>query len=340
MTMRIKSKSLKAYLKGTRERCNQVVATLRHQHPNIRTDDLTWFFVHCLDPLMIKFDDQNNQITFKIAQAGFEFGLELIRFNWLKSDEKKELLTKVWCRFYPEVEVLVTQSPDELFAGTFNSFSNISLYGNEKADAWLDCMIDSAGLIGSIDHFKSAGVVCAWSIGLAHFRPLALSILRELPHKLSKQLLNLTEHEDLLVFLENLSKNSWFHSKQLAAQHGINEQFRIGKCALVGGDFSLPPKVFVSEDQLYVLADHTLWRLYADKFGATLILDDQLEQKDVLIIEGQIKNDSKLSSLANFEDILDINSSAKLDNTVVFTSDETFSVIISCYFNENNRSLL
>jgi len=328
----MKSVALKAYFQAERDACNQMVASVRHQYPNLNLDDLNWFLTDCLDPVVLTLDGQSNQITFHIAHVGFKYGLELASFNWLKSETKKALLFKVWNDLYPRVDSVLKESPSELFAGTSNSLNNILAFGEDKPNAWLDLMIKSCDEINSIEQFKIIGVVSAWLVGLAQYRDIALQKINELPDVVTRKLFKLSDSHDLNYHFDQLKANRWFEPQQIktnTTSTEISEKYRIGKCSFVGGDFPLPPKIFVEGDQLYVLSGTHIWRLYADSFGATLIPSDNLKPEDLKQIDQQISNTPKLLSLGCFSDLTDINSVAQLDDTLVFTSLETFTVIIT-----------
>lgn len=328
----MKSAALKAYFQAERDTCNQMVASVRHQYPNLNLDDFKWFLTHCLDPLIVTLDGQSNQITFHVAHAGFQYGLELASLNWLKSESKKALLFKAWNDLYPRVDSLLSLSPGELFAGTSNSLNNILAFGEEKPNSWLDLMIKSCDEISSIEQFKITGVVSAWLAGLAQYREIALQKINELPDGVTRKLFKLSDSHDLNFHFDQLKASRWFEPQQIKASTSgteIREKYRIGKCSFVGGDFPLPPKIFVEDEQMYVFSDTHIWKLYADSFGATLIPSDNLQPEELKQIEQQISNNPKLTSLGRFSDLTDINSVAQLDDTLVFTSPETFSVIIT-----------
>jgi hypothetical protein len=327
----MKSAALKAYFQAERDTCNQMVASVRHQYPNLNLDDFNWFLTDCLDPVVRTLDGQSNQITFHIAHVGFKYGLELASFNWLKVETKKALLFKVWNDLYPRVDSVLKESPSELFAGTSNSLNNILAFGEDKPNVWLDLMIKSCDEISSIEQFKVIGVVAAWLAGLAQYRDIALQKINELPDAVTRKLFKLSDSHDLNYHFDQLKTSRWFEPQQIKTSPTatIREKYRIGKCSFFGGDFPLPPKIFVEGDQLYVLSDTHIWRLYADSFGATLIPSDNLQPEELKQIDQQISNNPKLISLDRFSDLTDINSVAQLDDTLVFTSPETFSVIIT-----------
>mgnify|MGYP003632084659 CR=1 FL=1 len=328
----MKSVALKAYFQAERDTCNQMVASVRHQYPNLNLDDFNWFLTDCLDPVVLSLDSQSNQITFHVAHAGFKYGLELACFNWLKSETKKAILFKVWNDLYPRVDSVLKESPSELFAGTSNSLNNILAFGEDKLNVWLDLMIKSCDEINSIEQFKIIGIVSAWLAGLAQYREIALQKINELPDVVTRKLFKLSDSHDLNYHFDQLKTSRWFEPQQIKTSKTgteIREKYRIGHCSLVGGDFPLPPNVFVEDDLLYVISDTHIWRLYADSFGATLIPSDNLQPEELKQIDQQISNNSALRSLGRFSDLTDINSVAQLDDTLVFTSPETFSVIIT-----------
>ncbi|CZF87056.1 hypothetical protein [Grimontia marina] len=177
-----------------------------------------------------------------------------------------------------------------------------------------------------------AGCVCAWLTGLAQYREIALTKIAALPEPLVRKLFKLTDSQNLDAFTLQLNEKRWTQSRQVPKSEkgpDVVERYRIGKCSLVGGEFPLTPRVYIEDEQLYVLSDTRVWRLFADSFGATLVPEDKLLAKDINRVEQKIVNDRQLIPCDSFNDIADINSVALLDDTLVFTSTETFSVIIA-----------
>ncbi len=85
----MKSSALQLFFQAERDTCNQMVASVRHQSQLFDSNDLNWFLLNCLDPLMLNLDGQSNHISFPVAHAGFIHGLELVSLNWIKSDDKR-----------------------------------------------------------------------------------------------------------------------------------------------------------------------------------------------------------------------------------------------------------
>ena len=330
----MKSTALKAYFQTERVNCNQMVASVRHQYPNLNLDDFDWFLSHCLDPLMMTLEGQGNRIKFPVAHAGFQHGLELTSFSWAKSEFKKALLLKAWNNLFPRLVAPLIQHPGELFAGTINSLSNILAFGEQKPNTWLDLMITSSDEINALEQFKITGILCAWLAGLAHFREIALNKMSELPDESIRKLFKLSDSQDLGLYFHQLKASRWLNAQPKRANTSgteIQERYRIGKCSLVGGDFPATPRVFVENDQLYVLSGEHIWRLYADSFGVALISGDNLLPENVTRFDKLVSNNPKLLSKSCFGDLNEINSLALLDDTLVVASLETFSVIIAEY---------
>lgn len=328
----MKSSALSTYFQAERENCNQMVASIRHQYPHLKLDDFNWFLSHCLDPVMSNLDGQSNAVTFPVAHAAFQFGLELTCLNGCKSADKKDRSQSIWRQFFPAFETLLLTHPSEVFAVTYNALNNIASFGEEKPQAWLALMTTIADDLTTIEHFKSMGIVAAWLVGLAHFRTVALIKLTEATESLIKTLFNLSGHQDVAGFLKQLKEQRWFGDQRLSAETNsqpIAEQYRLGACRLVGGEFPLPPTVFVEDNQVYVESGSLFWRLYADRFGSTLIpCDSQLVEE--LMATEKSRSDCQLAiSQDYFSDLSGIHSIAQLDDTVVLTSEDTFSVIIA-----------
>lgn len=327
----MKSSSLQLFFKTERDNCNQMVASARHQSQLVDIDDFNWFLSHCLDPLMINFDGQSNQVSFPIAYAGFKHGLELTSLNWLKNDYKKEVVLNTWNELYNKAPKLVQGTPSKVFSETSNLISHLVSFGGEKPQNWLRLMSKISDDLDSNEALKGAGVVCAWMSGLAQFRELALQQLDSLSPRTVRILFNLTDTHNLAFHLENLRSDRWGKANNSLSQSNpppYTMEKRIGQCDLLGGEFPTPPKALVSAGQLFIKSGELAWQLYADLFGATLIPIDMPEFRDVAGGPQQAVEFSTFQNVLGLNDLKDASSIASLKDTVVLTSNETFSVII------------
>jgi len=316
-----------------------MVASVRHQSQLVDIDDFNWFLSNCLDPLMVNFDGQSNQISFPIAHAGFKHGLELASLNWLKNDYKKEIVLNTWSKFYNKALKLVQDTPNKVFSETSNLLSHIVGFGNEKPQNWLRLMSNILDELDSHETLKGAGVVCAWMSGLAHFRELALQQLDSLSPRTVRILFGLTDTHNLAFHLENLRADRWGKVSSSLSQSNpplYTMEKRIGQCHLLGGEFPTPPETLVSDGQLFIKSGELTWQLYADTFGATLIPFDMPELKELAGAPYQATEFSTFKNVLGLNDLNDASSIASLKDTVALTSSETFSVIILSISNASN----
>ncbi|OZG74151.1 hypothetical protein BTA51_03775 [Hahella sp. CCB-MM4] len=326
----MKSAALKLFFQAERETCNQMVISVRHQSQLFDTNDLNWFVVNCLDPLMLNLDGQSNQTSFPVAHAGFIHGLELVSLNWIKSDDKRDFVLKAWNEYYPKILNIIQLAPHKVFAETSNLFSHLLGFGHERPLCWLSMMSKVLGELDSYELFKQAGFVCAWMAGLAHFRDTALNQLETMPAPIVRALFDLSDDIDLKSHLARLRNSRW--AKKLSAtENGTPSSYcverRIGRCDLLGGEFPLPPQALNYRGQLLIKSGELAWQLHADAFGSTLIPSDIRDLQDAAaVVDVQVL--SAFSNIAGLHDVSGFSSVACLTDTVVLTSQETFAVII------------
>ena len=327
----MKSEALQHYLKVERDYCNQMVASVRHQSQSLDTAEFTWFLSDCLDPLMAALDERSNQEAFPVALAGFKHGLELAALNWLKNDEKKEILQQLWGGHYLEIIDIVQQEPVKTFTQTGNLLSHLNSLDSGHPQTWLNIMSRVTGVLEDHAQLEKTGLVGTWMAGLAHYRESAMRQLATLPETLARKLLGLPDARYLKQYLDELAKNRWLTVQSVADDNPVAThklKARIGSCTLLGGDLPVPPEVFAGEDRFFVHSGDLAWQLYVDAYGSSLLPCDPNDLKRHNNTNNQARKLSGLRQIPGLEDISDISSTASLADTVALTSAETFAIIV------------
>lgn len=330
----MKSILLKQVFETERQFCNQAVSQAKHQSPLLEISDFQWFLTACLDPLMVHYDTVDFEEAKAVALSGFQHGLELTGLNWFKQPERKDLILNTWNTLFPNLLLLVSKHPGMIFSQTSNLYSHLLTFGDLYPKNWLTLMVQvsSTSILDSPKMYQSAGFAAAWLSGLAHLRDPALKEVHSLPSDIVMSLFKITEPNKVDDFLTRLNENRWIstydsHPSRLLTS-SYQPQIRVGQNSHLGGDFPEPPTVYASENQLLVKSGSLVWRLYADAFGATMILahledltnlPDMANHPDIL---------AGFSSLTELEDLRAFSSVACLTDTLALTSEDSFSVII------------
>lgn len=326
----MKSTALKHFFKVERESCNQLVKSIHHQNPQLDTALFNEFLVECLDPLMEKFDDVNNQTSFAIAMAGFQHGLLLAALNWLTDTEKKSIVYQQWRGYFYELLPVIEHNPARVFSKTSNLLHHLYSIDSSSPKRWLNRMTPVASQCENIEQLEQLGVVVTWMVGMAHYRTAALKQLQDLPKSMYRQLFSLNNTADISEHLTALTLNRWQPVKLNAAEDAEEQtrfHRRVGQSELLGGDFPTVPTVFSKNQQLFVKSANKTWLLFADFFGTSLLVCDD-NDLGTPTASAEKTQQNKLNEMTELKDLESISTVAYLDDTIALTSPETFSVVI------------
>jgi len=222
----------------------------------------------------------------------------------------------------------VQREPALTLKQTANLLSHLYGLNPGHPEKWLEIMSRVTNLLDNHPQLSQTGLVGAWMSGLAHYRDSAMKQLAMLPEALAKGLLGLPVDRDFQVFLDELRRNRWLTAQspadaKPASIHRI--ETRVGACALLGGDFPVPPEVVGGDGQFFVRSGELVWQMHVDAFGSSLIPCDPEGLKHHEIATERADKSLLQSLLA---DISDISSSVHLADTLALTSRETFAVIV------------
>ncbi len=320
----IQSLALRAFFQTQRMACNQRVAQVRHQHPRFSTDDLQWFIEHCLDPLMRPLEAENPLRTFKLAEAGFGLGLELVALHWVADESRRSLLHRLWTELYPSMLETLVAAPADILAPTANLLQHLLSTPGTSPQRWLDTLARAGDCLDSPACWRRAALAGAWLAGLAHYRDSALRELAAMPAPLACRLLQVPKQR-LGVALARLGASRWCALEALAGDKPDAVPVvarRVGQCSLLGGLFERPPQVRVCERHLWVQSGQSHWQLYADAFGAVLLpaAECPAGRPQRLPVAPALQ--------ALLPDIDTFSSGARLSDTLALTSPESFAVLL------------
>jgi len=324
------SSAFTSFLKTERAECNQLFASVRHQHPHIEGDSFHQFLREQLDPV-INLLDQSGQSVGLFATAGYQHGLDLAAKRWLGKSEFYLDVKNLWRHVIPTCLPWISSNPDYWLSLFGNILYRLKSQNATTSTKWLELMAASASKCQSADELKKLGLVLAWVSGLACYRQAALEALSEI----SDELFVSITHADIknrATIQQSLMNNRWLDFS-MNQPKTFSMQKRFGGAVLFEGEFTEPPKVLAFNNQLYVTSANRIWMLFFDAFGEILIpAQDSLSaihyQPDTRDLNEQLKLYLKMGLKDKLHDLASLASCAELDDTLALTSKDSFAVIL------------
>lgn len=324
------SSAFKSFLQTERKQCNQIFATLHHQHPQIDAESFQQFLVKQLDPVVALLDDSGQSIG-HFAMAGYQHGLDLAAKRWLGKSEIYHYVIQLWRDVIPQSLNWISTNPDYWFNILANVLCRLNAHDPASASRWLNLMSQSAKECKSAEEFKKLGLIAAWMAGLACYRESALAALTEISDGLFSAI-SQTDSKDRAQVQQSLINNRWLDFSVSQAKP-LSLQKRFGSAALLEGEFAEPPKVLMHNNQLYITSTNQTWMLFFDAFGEMLIPVQELplalsHQKNIRDLDEQLKDYFNMGLKTKLPDMASLASCAELDDSLVLTSKDSFAVIL------------
>lgn len=327
----MKSVALKQFFDVERETCNQMVNSVHHQYLNLEIDSFTTFIKNCLDPVMVYFDGESNQLSFPVAHAGFKHGLQLVALNWMSEESKRNIINTTWTEYYLKLLPLLGTAPNALFTKTANILHQLYSINQQFPLHWLKAMSVVAADCKNMLQLEQAGVVCAWTTGMAHYREAALKQLKVLPDTLYRKLFDLCNSVNITTHHNELVRNRWAcgnPEKGASADTQRRHHRRVGQAEILGGDFTTTPIVINSDEKLIIKAGAAAWQLDADFYGSTLLPYDAKAIENTQHNNVETLNALPENDIDELTDIHHISSVAYFSDTIAITSPDTFAIIL------------
>ncbi len=174
----------------------------------------------------------------------------------------------VWRDLLPEVAALLAQAPRRVVA----SLSNAALAFDDPA-RWIAAMADIAPRCATPDELLDAGMVLAWTCGMAHWRESARAVLARLPEPLAMAAVAVGRPVPLPPTLADLLAaldDPWWRPGAPAGKPtSLALVGSAGGFRGFGGPFGAPPRVVATGGRLFAHDGEACFSLHADAFGAT-----------------------------------------------------------------------
>lgn len=330
----MQSDFLRSFFSIERDQCNQMVASVRHQYPALDLQGFEWFLKQSLDPLILLLDNQQLDGRAALAHAGFQHGLELAARQWFKDADKRQYVELAWRELYPTMLPWMLSDPLRWLAKIQNVIHHLLLHKRSAPQQWVMKMLKVLPQCTSAENIDKCGVVCAWMVGMAHYRNAARQCLDELPQELLAQLFELPVETSVIEkHRQELLTRSW--PVPPAGEFGpLFYQGRFGGSELLNGEFRDVPVLTLHEQQIYVRTGDQHWALYVDRFGHSLIPIDR-ELASELDFSSSLCDFAVFSlfhepvrDLSELRDIKQFTQACLCGDTLVLSSAESFSLVL------------
>lgn len=329
----IQSVALREFFSRERDYCNQMVASLRHQYPQFDLPGFESFLQQLLDPFMQSLSGQPPDALNELAHAGFQHGLELAAGQWLKNPEKRHCVERLWRELYPAMSSWLLVSPRAWLAKIQNVIHHLLLASPDAPDRWIKNMQKLLTLCPTAECIESAGVVCAWLVGMAHFRNAAQDCLARFPGQIYQVLVDIAfDGEEPSPHQNDVFSQRW--QVPAGAAGPLSYQGRCGGSEWLAGEFHQLPRITLHQQQVYVKAGAHYWALYADRFGRSLV---PVESEQAAALEfDRAEHDfalppelhQALFQIPQLQDIKTFSQACLTGDTLVLSSRESFAILL------------
>ncbi len=324
----------KSFLQTERNQCNQLFASLRHQHPQIDAENFQLFLIRQLDPVVALLD-QSGQSVGNFAMAGYQHGLDLAAKRWLGKGELADHVNQLWRDVIPQAIHWVSSNPQYWLNILANVLHRLHAHDSDSASRWINLMKQSAKECQSAEEFKKLGLITAWLAGLACYRQTALNALTEISDKLFSSISQI-DFKNRTQIQQSLIDNRWLDFSTAMPDKQpktLSLQKRFGNSTILNGEFAEPPKVWAHNNQLYITSANQLWLLFFDSFGEMLIPTQELPsaihyQHDTRDLNEQLKLYFSMGLKTKLPDLASLASCTELDDSLALTSKDSFAVIL------------
>ena len=261
------SKPLARVLAERRAAFNRRVVEARRQQPRLDMAAFGTFVATGVDAVCVAVDAIDKQASSEAVEAAFDIGLELVGQGLAGPVARLPWVDRAWQRLPQAMARLIAQAPADALGTLTNAVVRLGGVPGVRVEEWIDRMSALAQRCDSLDQFRSLGAVCAWRVGMAHLRQVALDSGERLPPELASAAIGAPSMQ-WAAARERLQGERWWNP----ATNAIDAQGQTvgGFCGL-GGAFPAPADVRVGADGFLVESAGRHFLVIADAFGATLL---------------------------------------------------------------------
>lgn len=269
------SGALAAVLAANRERLNARVAAARMSGRGVDAKELGELLQTAVAPAVDALNASDAAAAERAALALIELTIDLLAADVIGANARVPAIVPAWQRILPLTRRLLRYDARRVAGAMTNALTNIATFAPAAATRWIESVADVASDLEALDDLLRAGRVAAWRAGLAHLRESALNDCAALPPNVAERLL---ATNDPVAALAQLRADPWSGGTS-AASPAARLIGGVGAFRGFGGAFIKPPLVANVDDHVVVASGDSLWTLYADRFGATVLPNRTAELK-------------------------------------------------------------
>ncbi len=256
-------------LAANREVFNAMFKARKGLNRSLQADDFYEVLSDVVAPVVEAVDAQNIDVASTVRTL-FSVALTLTQRSLLGPKSRHEFVARVWQDLLTQIPDLVAEHTQDVAIALSNAAYNLGLRTDDIQERWLQTMLEVAQEKPDLASFLDAGIVAAWSAGMAHWRKPALEAWGRLDPGLAKTTLCL--HKDDSTPIEVLRQQLAHVLQRPAGTEDPSLQivYRRGGFRGFRGPFLAPPKVYASDDRLFAVDSTGHHAIFADAFGALI----------------------------------------------------------------------
>ncbi len=265
---------MEEFLKNTfaknRDLLNQKFLQTRHIQRSLSESEFNGFLE---DFFLIHSEDWNRIGSEQTFLDMYDFLLELCSKRVFQNKSSGGEVRELFNSIYSSLIRTETENLREILALSLNSLVNLTSLYDYPAEQWTETWKKIAVMKSSKENKKNAGLVLAWTLGLANARESAIEKIPELSDECFNLIFGFScsDHEKR-SFSEFLSESPWNHPSafgKTAKKEIVFQRFGRAK-GLEGGKFTGNPVPFIHQDTIYIYDGENYFRLFSDIFGTVI----------------------------------------------------------------------
>jgi hypothetical protein len=255
-------------LSARRAEYNAQFLAARRAAPELDEAAFKEFLTRSLNPLAAAVAQHDSTALLEVVDAAYGVGLELLAQRLAGPRAHHHHIDGAFEQLFPALVRFVAQAPGVVLPRLCNALHQLATTPGARPSEWCAALVALAPRVENVETLLSAGQVCAWLCGLAHYRIGALELCRRLPESLALAALGAPAGAGIAEIVTRLERDPWFVPS--APQLGFRVVGRIGGFRGFGGAFLAPPRIVRVEQELFVWSGDDAWLLVLDAFGCTL----------------------------------------------------------------------
>jgi len=259
-------------LAANRSRFNAKFAEARHYKPKLEGEVFAELLRTLVAPIVESVYSVQPFALEPVTEALYDLSLELLAQDFLGPNSRYPVITSGWTHVLPKLARHLASDPRPIIGAVTNGLYNLSLTPGARPGAWMNDLLALNEVCDDVPSLLKAGQVCAWRVGMAHYRAEALALCQNLPPRIALLSLGLPADstQTLDSVIHRLQADPWFRpASEAATPPTLTIAARVGAFRGFGGLFLVPPIVEPAGDGFLVTDGEGTWLLTADAFGAT-----------------------------------------------------------------------